>query len=397
MNILFIKKLYSPIGGSEALTYQLATRLAARGHRVRVISLWPGCERNGYPPAPALAFADRSHRLYRHRGVELFQLRPRWGRLGQILDLLAPFNLLDYKLACGLAGGFDVVHSVCREYAQAALRLARENGAKLVLTPLVHPGQAWGGAGRQDIAVYRQADALVALTEAEKAWYVSRGVHPARVRAIGPGPTIQAPGDGEGFRRRYGLQGPLVLFVGRKEPYKGVRALVGAAPLVWQRHPETSFAFVGERSALYTVWDPFRGRGDRRLLDLPMLGEAEKAAAFAACDVFCLPSRHETFGLVYAEAWLCGKPVIACGIPPLREVVADKVDGLLVRQRPADVAAAINKLLDDPALAQRMGEAGRAKVAARYNWERTVEETERLYLDLAAKRLTSAMPAGTSP
>ncbi len=397
MNVLYIKKLYSPIGGSEALTYQLATRLAARGHRVRVISLWPGCERNGYPPPSTLAFADRSHRLYLHAGVELYQLRPRWGRLGQALDLLAPFNLLNYELARGLAEGYDVIHSVCREYGQAARRLAGEFGAKLVLTPLVHPGQAWGGAGRQDVALYRQADAVVALTEAERAWYISRGVDPARVRAIGPGPTFEAPGDGEGFRRRYGLRGPLVLFVGRKEPYKGVRALAEAAPIVWQRHPETTFVFVGERSALYTVWDPFRGRGDRRLLDLPMLDEEEKAAAFAACDIFCLPSRHETFGLVYAEAWLCGKPVIACGIPPLREVVADKVDGLLVRQRPADVAAAIVKLLDDPALARRMGETGRAKVAARYNWERTVEETERLYQELAGERVVSGVPSGLLP
>ena len=396
MNILFVKKLYSPVGGSEVLTYQLATRLAARGHRVRVLSLWPAGERYDFPPLSSLALVYPTHRLFVHEGVELYQLRPRWGALGQALDVLAPFNLLRYEVARELARGFDLVHNVCREYAAAALRLARESGACFVATPLPHPGQLWGGTWRGDLAIYRQADAVIALSEAERAWYVGWGVDETRVRVIGLGPTLKAPGDGAAFRRRYGLDGPVILFVGRKEPYKGVGALAAAAPLVWRHHPDARFVFVGEDSAICPLWDPLRGRKDPRLVNLPALGEADKADAFAACDVFCVPSRHETFGLVYAEAWFCGKPVVAGDIPPLRSIVDDGVDGLLVRQRPREIAERIVWLLDNPALARRMGEAGQRKVARRYNWERTIAETEDLYSKLLAGAFGERRPAAPS-
>ncbi|MHB1006561.1 MAG: glycosyltransferase family 4 protein [Chloroflexota bacterium] len=386
MNVLFIKKLYSPVGGSEALTYQLATRLAARGHRVRVVSLWPRAQRYGFPPAADLVRSARNHRLYLNAGVEVYQLRPRMGALGQALDVMAPFRLLRREIARDLARGFDLVHNVCREYAADALAIARAADIPYITTPLAHPGQAWGGDSRADLGIYRQADAIVALTEAERAWYIRHGAPPSRVVAIGLGPTFEQPGDGVAFRRRYSIKGPLILFVGRKERYKGVPMMVTAAPKVWRRHPEATFAFIGEHSVLRLFDDPFRGKHDRRLLDLPPLENGEKADAFAACDVFCLPSRYETFGLVFAEAWLCGKPVLGGDIPPLRDVITDGRDGFVVSQSPREIADALNRLLDDPEMARQMGAAGRRKVDEHYNWNCTVDQTEYLYASLVERR-----------
>jgi glycosyltransferase involved in cell wall biosynthesis len=216
-------------------------------------------------------------------------------------------------------------------------------------------------------------------------------VAPERATNIGLGPTIEAPGDGAAFRRRYGLTGPLVLFVGRKERYKGIHAIVAAAPAVWAQHPRAQFAFVGEPSALNFLTDPFRGHRDPRLVDLPGLDEAEKPDAFAACDVFCLPSVHETFGLVFAEAWLCAKPVIGGDIPALREVITDGRDGFVVRQRPEAIANAINRLLGDAELRHNLGEAGREKVRSRYNWERTVSEHEALYATIYGRERRTSL------
>lgn len=386
-----MKKGYSPVGGSEVLTYRLATNLAALGHNVRVLCQWPRSDRYGFPPPSTLALRHGSYRLFRHEGVEVYQLRPRLGPLGQQLDVLATFDLLRYGVAKELAGRCDIVHNVCREYTGYAVRLARKAVARLVMTPLPHPGQFWGGERPADFANYRQADALIAPTDAEKAWYVARGIAPEKVAVIGLGPNIDAPGDGEAFRRRFGLAGPLVLFVGRKEPYKGVRPLVQAMPLVWQRHPQTHFAFIGEDSILGALDNPLRGLTDRRVLNLPILSGEETAAAFAACDVFCLASRHETFGLVYAEAWLCGKPVIGGDIPTLRDVITEGVDGFVVKQKPEAVAEAIIRLLDDPELRARLGEAGRRKVETRYNWRTAARQTEALYERLLANAPASAL------
>jgi glycosyltransferase involved in cell wall biosynthesis len=387
LNILFIKKLYSPIGGSEAMTYQLATRLADRGHRVRVLSLWQHPQRYQFPPPGSLIDEGEQYRLYLDAGVEICQLRPRYGQIGNFLDVLSPFNLLRRSVARELAQGFEVIHNVCREYAEASLQLADELGAKLIMTPLAHPGQAWGGAGQADIARYRRADAVVALTTVEREWYLARGVAPERVKVIGLGPSIDGPGDGKAFRQEHAIDGPMVLFVGRKERYKGVDTLLAATPLVWRHHPRTHFAFVGEAPWYDWLWGSFRHRGDSRIVNLPVVDEQTKANAFAACDVFCLPSRHETFGLVYAEAWLCAKPVIGVDIPPLREVISDGVDGLIVHQRAQEIASAIGRLLANPVQARRMGLAGRRKVEERYAWHHIVKQTEQLYSSLLHKHV----------
>jgi glycosyltransferase involved in cell wall biosynthesis len=105
-----------------------------------------------------------------------------------------------------------------------------------------------------------------------------------------------------------------------------------------------------------------------------------------------MPSRHETFGLGYLEAWLHGRPVIGGDIPPLREVIDHGVDGLLVRQHADDVARAVLRLLDDPQLRGAMGASGRAKVAARWDWDLVVDRLESAY----ARATSAALVDGSA-
>ena len=68
--------------------------------------------------------------------------------------------------------------------------------------------------------------------------------------------------------------------------------------------------------------------------------------------------------------------MIGGDIPPLREVIANGVDGLLVPQNVADIARAVTRLLDDPALRHAMGTAGNAKLGERWDWERVMDRVE---------------------
>ena len=111
-----------------------------------------------------------------------------------------------------------------------------------------------------------------------------------------------------------------------------------------------------------------------------MVSEEAKAEAYARTTILAMPSRHETFGQTYLEAWSAWRPVIAGDIPPLREVVRDGVDGLVVAQEPGAIARAILALLCDPVRARRMAEAGRLKVQEQWTWDRVAERTERAYL-----------------
>ena len=104
--------------------------------------------------------------------------------------------------------------------------------------------------------------------------------------------------------------------------------------------------------------DEFARYTDERIIEIERAGAEEKSAALDACDVYAMPSSHETFGIGYLEAWLHEKPVIGGDIPPLREVIAHGVDGLLVPQKVADIAHAVISLLDEPELRRRDGTGG---------------------------------------
>jgi glycosyltransferase involved in cell wall biosynthesis len=195
------------------------------------------------------------------------------------------------------------------------------------------------------------------------------------------GANVTRSRDGAGFRERHAIppDAPIVLFIGRRERYKGFIHLLDAADRVWRRHGETRFVFIGVPGFYGAVVDEFARYDDERIIHIERASDAEKAAALDACSLYAMPSLHETFGIGYLEAWLHEKPVIGCDIPPLREVIAHGVDGLLVAQKVEDIADAIPTLLDDAALRARMGRAGSAKVGERWDWDSVMDRVEEAY------------------
>ena len=103
---------------------------------------------------------------------------------------------------------------------------------------------------------------------------------------------------------------------------------------------------------------------------------------YDASSVFVLPSRSEGFGIVAAEAMAHGRPVVACGVGGLAEVVADGETGILVPPRRPDLLrAALERLQRDPELRRRLGRAGRARAESRYSWDSVVARTIDVYAD----------------
>ncbi len=349
MRIVIVKKLVSSVGGSEVLARALRRELRALGHDVTLVGM-----RSAWP-RPGMDDAE----------VSLVDVRG--GRVGAAIDALLPTTLVRVDDLRRIVRGADVVHSIAREWAGALAASARAEGARFVETPLVHPGQPFSGTSAGDIERYRADDAVIALTEWEAAWYRERGV--GRVHVTGAGATLAAlpevPRDPA-----------TILFVGRKERYKGYHALRDAAPIVWRERPDARFVAIGQPawSARFT-----RALQDDRWSDRAAVSEAEKAEAYARATIFAMPSEHETFGQTYVEAWCAGLPVIAGDIGPLREVVREGVDGLHVRNEPRSVADAILALLRDPERTRRMGEAGRARAREVFSWRAVALRTEAAY------------------
>jgi len=394
MRLLFTKRGYSPVGGSESLAYQFATRLAARGHDVRVVCAWPTeKEEASYRGAAFDPVVHDDHRVFVDRGVEVVQVKPRGGILGMAADATTLVDLMRGDLLEHYAEDRELIHNVGREYLDSSIDVAEELGIPLVLTPLAHPGQFHGGDSAADFARYRRANSLTTMTDWERGWHASHGIDTDRIVTTGMGPNAALGGDATGFRTRHRIpaDAPIVLYVGRKERYKGYIQLLDATEAVWRAHPDTRFVFMGLPGFYSTFFDDFQRYSDERVIHLENASPSDKNAALEACSLFAMPSRHETFGLGYLEAWLHGKPVIGGDIPALRDVIEHRTDGLVVRQRPAEVASAILELLDDPATARAMGERGRRKVMERWSWDAVMDRVETAHaIALGTERATTA-------
>ena len=295
--------------------------------------------------------------------------------------------------------------------ATASRKSSPGSGRYLYALPMVRSTIASDGIPSMDRAA-RRVSFVAGL--ARSPTVLSLGCHPARSHVLGPGvePGLLSRGDGADFRRRHRIgDAPLVGYVGRVEPLKGVLTLVEAMRIVWTRQPAAHLLIAGPRSpagspeeqawskAVEALSEAERGR----VVRLDGFDEADKASLLAALDVLAMPSVVESFGLTYLEAWACRKPVVGARVAAVECVVDHGVDGLLVRPHDRDeTAAAISALLSDPGLRERMGTAGHGKVMARFCWEPIVDAVEALYRDLAGagepgKRRPAGPPCNSFP
>jgi len=173
---------------------------------------------------------------------------------------------------------------------------------------------------------------------------------------------------------------PNILFVGRHEPRKGLLDLLKAHRILRKAGYGDRLLVVGsgpqEREARRYV----ATRGLQEVEFLGRVTDAEKAQLFRTADVYVAPATGgESFGIVLLEAMAAGAPIVASDIHGYKGVVRRGREGLLVQPRePAQLAAAIGRLLDDPALRAEMGAAGRRR-AESFSWPAVTEKVEDYY------------------
>jgi glycosyltransferase involved in cell wall biosynthesis len=174
----------------------------------------------------------------------------------------------------------------------------------------------------------------------------------------------------------------LVLTTGRLHPVKGHAEAIPALAQVVAQRPDVHFVWAGEgeerplleqRLARYNLTGRVHLLGNRD--DVPAL--------LTASDLFLLPSHSEGLSVAVLEAMAAGLPVVATAVGGTPELVIDGESGLLVPPRdPAALAEAILALLNDPGLAQRLGENGRYRATTQFTIQQMVQQTESLYEQL---------------
>ena len=221
---------------------------------------------------------------------------------------------------------------------------------------------------------------------------------PSRIRIVAPGVdhAFFGPGYRPQARAALGLpmDGPLLLFVGRIQPLKGVEVAVRALAALGRDHADARLAVVGGPSG--PRGDVELGRmvslvGELGLEDrvffVPPRPHELLSTYYRAADVCLVPSRSESFGLVALEAAACGTPVVASDVGGLRTLVDHGRTGFLVEDpTPEAFAAWIRQILAEPLLAERLG-TGAVLRARRYTWARAASLLRDIYEELTVGRL----------
>jgi D-inositol-3-phosphate glycosyltransferase len=234
--------------------------------------------------------------------------------------------------------------------------------------------------------VVSEADRLVASTDEEARELVALyNARRDKVRTVAPGVDLDrfVAGSVAQARRRIGVaeDAVMLLFVGRIQPLKAPDVLLRAAAVLVAVDPA-----LRERLVVCVVGGPSGSglaaphhlaklAGDLGIADItrfePPADHDRLADYYRAATAAVVPSHNESFGLVALEAQACGTPVIAAAVGGLRTAVRHGVSGLLVDGHdPADYAAAVRRLVDEPRLRPALS-AGAVEHAARFSWAAT--------------------------
>ena len=356
--------------------FQLAEGLARRGHRVAIVS-----RPDGEVPARARAV-----------GIDFVGL-----------PLAQAFDLGSARRLAALYDGrqVDVVHvhkGIAHAVALAATFFAKRRPALVVNRGVSFPLDAWNRWK------YRlRTDAVVTVCEDIRRTVIrSAGVAPEKVHVVYAGVDLSVfdPGraDGGRVRREWGIGDGerLLVQVGARE-WKGWRDLLAGAARVVPEFADLRIAVVACRDDAQRadVAEYARGLGiaDRVL---PIGFRTDMPDVLSAADVVADLS-YEGLGITgtLREAMALRRPVVASAAGGNPELVEDGISGVLVPPRdPGAFASALRRVLADPALAERLGAAGRARVERGFSVDARLDRIEALYRRLSAGRATAAATAG---
>jgi glycosyltransferase involved in cell wall biosynthesis len=418
MRILHVIQRYHPyVGGSELYFQELSERLARAGHHVEVWTtdawdldyFWsrrakriasPRDTHNGVVirrfPVRHLPFPSIYYRAWRRAMAELSDLPVRATPILYKMSRLSPW-VPSMRRAFGALkpGAFDLVHTTnipFESLISAAADYAERAGIPHVVTPFTHLGEP----GERNISRYysmqhqldleRRASRVIVQTRLEHDFLSSLGVPGKKMVRVGVGvnPYEVVGGNGERFRRKYGVEGPIVYYIGAAAHDKGTAHTIEAMQRAWARGVKATFLMAGS-----TMLDKFKryyeglpGEVRERCRWLGFISDEDKRDLHAAGQLFCMPSRTDSFGIVYLEAWLNGAPVIGARAGGVPEIINDGVDGYLVDF--GDVPALANRiqlLIERPERAREMGASGSRKVLAEHTWDHKIARIAEIYAE----------------
>lgn len=366
--------LYPPhIGGVESFTFHLAHALAARGNAVTVVT-------NDTEGMGAGA-ADED-------GVEVVRLpcRPLAGGRLPFPVRDARFRALDARLRAERWDGI-LVNARFYPHSLHGMRLAREQGiAPVVLDHGSAPLCVGNPAADRVIWAYERAITAWGRARYRPRYFGVSAKSAQWLRAFGitaegvisnsiDAAAFRASSSGRDFRRGLGIAAdqPLIAFVGRLVPEKGVPALIEASRDAGVQGTGAVIALAGAGP----LGDAVAQAASSTLRPLGPLPPADVSALLQQADLLCLPTRSEGFSTTLLEAAACGTPAVVTDVGGAAELIPSAGYGTIIPSADAaQVARAIRRLAADRPLLAEQGARVRERVETGFSWDRTAARVE---------------------
>jgi len=391
----FTHRYYPCIGGAETYGRAMVRRFVESGHSVDVFTsdahdLWyfnnPKRRRSEAPAiskvdgATVKRFAIRHIPMQRYVG-RLLSYVPHWStqcRFASFMPILPGIERV--------RGNYDLVFAVGFPYtifSLGAYKTARAAGAPLILTPFLHlatpdvPYRKHYTRPHQ-IRLLKEAATVVVVTKLESDAVAEWGIPRSKILTLSMAleHSEVTGGDPLAIRARLGIPqaSQVVGHLATLDPNKGTNDLVRAMVRLNERRPAEAPVHLILAGASSPDFERFLAEmpgGVPPWIHLPGgLSASEKSEFFASLDVFSMPSRTDSFGIVFLEAWANGKPVVAAAAGGVTEVVEHGKTGLLAPFGDVEqIAGHLDHLLANPEVARAMGEAGRELVNTGYTWD----------------------------
>ena len=362
-------------------TLHFDTELAWRGGQRQVVLLMEGLVRRGVDATLAAPETSPLFERARSAGFAVVPLAAR--------NDADPFAVM--RLASLLRREhFDILHCHTGRAHGIALLARRFVPGPARPKIVVSRRVAFASASFLTRWKFSGAGRVIAVSRAVKQGLVDAGIDPGRIAVVLDGiPLDEAaadPAERERVRRLFHLASDerLVLQVAHLGAEKGQADLIAAAARIRGAAPDVRVAIVGGGKMRAQLERKAAKAGDVRILFAGFWPPERISSLLAAAAIFVLPSRQEGLGSILLEAMAAGVPIVAASTGGIPELVRDGSTGLLVPPRnPAALAAAVIRLLGDPALAARLAAAGLEFVRKQGSADRMVEETLGVYRELA--------------
>lgn len=412
MRLVHVSPRYFPaISGSEFYLQEISEILTRRGHLLTVLcsnaldfntfgnpkgkvvaesrSIINGVPIYRYPikyiPGISL-FPGRSYRTFKK--LLKFFISWQFSPLS-FLELLTNGPFTPHLLLQLMQEIPDIIHTVCMPYCTNLFALLASQLRKVptVCTPFYHLANP-RYHHPSSIAFLNRFTRVLTCSNTETRFLMNHGVQRERLRRIHMGirPDIYRRGRGDQFRKQFRIEEDqkLLLFCGYKNHEKGAITLLRSIPYIVRKNPDCKFIFIGPSTTAFNIEKRKLGLLRAHIINLgvvPYYAQI-KLNAFAAHDIYVMPSRTDAYGIAFLEAWINKKPVIGANAGATPEIIRHGTDGLLVPfNSPVNLAKTILRLLANDHEARAMGEAGYEKIQNR-TWDRVATRIEEIYQEL---------------